>query len=59
MLRGADCLLSGVVSDRAALFSVLAEIGSLSLELTEIRRLAAALDSREIGEGDSPKPALL
>jgi hypothetical protein len=40
-LRGADCLLTGVVE-------------SLSLELIEIRRLAAALNSPELGEGDSP-----
>jgi hypothetical protein len=53
-LRGADCLLTGVVSDRAALFGILAEIESLSLELIEIRRLAAALDSPEVGEADSP-----
>lgn len=44
-LRGADCLLTGAVHDRAALFGVLAEIDSLSLELIEIRRLAAAPDS--------------
>lgn len=53
-LRGPDCLLTGAVSDRAALFGVLAEIDSLSLELVEIRRLAGALDSPELGEADSP-----
>jgi hypothetical protein len=53
-LRGADCLLTGVVSDRAVLFGILAEIESLSLELIEIRHLAASRDSPEIGEANSP-----
>jgi hypothetical protein len=53
-LRGPDCLLTGIVSDRSALFGVLAEIETLTLELLEIRRLPPALDSPEIGEADSP-----
>ena len=52
--RGPDCLLTGIVSDRSALFGVLAEIETLALELLEIRRLPAALESPELGEADSP-----
>jgi hypothetical protein len=53
-LRGTDCLLTGVRRDRAALFGLLADIESLSLELVGIRRLAESLDSPELGEVDSP-----
>jgi len=53
-LRGTDCLLTGVLRDRAALFGILAEIESLSLELVGIRRLAEALDSPELGDVHSP-----
>jgi hypothetical protein len=53
-LRGTDCLLTGVLPDRAALFGLLAEIENLSLELVGIRRLAEALNSPELGEVYSP-----
>lgn len=53
-LRGTDCLLTGVLRDRAALFGLLAEIESLSLELVGLRRLAEVLDSPELGELNSP-----
>jgi hypothetical protein len=38
-LREADCLLTGALSDRAALFGVLAELNELALELIELRSL--------------------
>lgn len=37
--RGEDTVLTGVLSDRAALHGVLAEIEALGLELLEVRRL--------------------
>lgn len=53
-LRGTDCLLTGLLRDRAALFGLLAEIEDLSLDLVGIRRLAEALDSPELGDVVSP-----
>jgi hypothetical protein len=38
-LRGSDCLLTGALSDRAALFGVLTEHNDLALELIELRSL--------------------
>ena len=37
--RGADCVLTGLLRDRSALFGILAQIEALGLELIEIRRL--------------------
>ena len=37
--RGGDTVLTGTLSDHAALYAVLAEIEALGLELLEIRRL--------------------
>ena len=37
---GADTVLTGLLSDQAAVFGVLAAIESLGLELLEVRRLA-------------------
>ena len=37
--RGNDCLLTGVLPDRSALFGLVAQIEALGLELVEIRRL--------------------
>jgi len=37
--RGEDTVLTGTLSDRAALYGVLAEIEALGLELLEVRRL--------------------
>ena len=34
-----DCVLTGVLADRSALFGILAQIEALGLELIEIRRL--------------------
>jgi hypothetical protein len=36
---GGDCVLTGVLADRSALFGILAQIEALGLELIEIRRL--------------------
>ena len=37
--RGNDCVLTGVLPDRSALFGVVAQIEALGLELVEIRQL--------------------
>lgn len=39
-IDGADTVLTGLLSDQAAVFGVLAAIGSLGLELLEVRRIA-------------------
>ncbi len=39
-LDGADTVLTGLLSDQAAVFGVLAAIESLGLELLEVRRIA-------------------
>lgn len=46
--RGADCVLTGVLLDRAALFGIVSQIEALGLELIEIRRLVPNPDSPEI-----------
>ncbi len=38
-VNGADTLLTGLLSDQAAVYGVLAAIESLGLELLEVRRL--------------------
>lgn len=45
--RGGDCFLTGVLSDRSALFGVLAQIEALGLELIEIRRLVPSPEPSE------------
>jgi len=40
--RGADTILSGVLTDQAALFGILAQIEALGLELIEVHRLPPA-----------------
>jgi hypothetical protein len=37
--RDNDCILTGVLPDRSALFGIVAQIEALGLELVEIRRL--------------------
>ena len=39
-IDGADTVLTGLLSDQAAVFGVLAAIESLGLELLEVRRIA-------------------
>jgi hypothetical protein len=48
--RGADCVLTGIVPDRSALFGILTQIETLGLELIEIRRLVPNPDAAEIGK---------
>ena len=48
--QGTDCVLTGVLSDRSALFGVLTQIETLGLELIEIRRLVPNPDSAEISK---------
>ena len=45
--RGADCVLTGLLADRSALFGILAEIEALGLELVEIRRLVPRPEPEE------------
>jgi hypothetical protein len=40
--KGGDTVLSGVFTDQAALYGVLAQIEALGLELIEVRRLPSA-----------------
>jgi hypothetical protein len=40
--RGADTVLTGMLTDQAALFGVLTQIEALGLELIEVRRLPPA-----------------
>lgn len=46
--RGADCVLTGLLPDRSALFGILTQIEALGLELIEIRRLVPSPESAEI-----------
>jgi DNA-binding CsgD family transcriptional regulator len=41
--RGCDCVLTGLLGDRSALFGVLAQIEALGLDLIEVRRLVPRL----------------
>jgi hypothetical protein len=50
---GQCTVLTGFL-DRSALYGVLAEIEALSLDLLEVRQLAAADESPEAGDGRSP-----
>ena len=45
--RGADCVLTGILPDRSALFGILTQIEALGLELIELRRLVPHPDSAE------------
>jgi hypothetical protein len=51
--RGPDSVLTGVLQDQPALFSVLGEIENLALELIELRRLVPR-ESPEVGEAPPP-----
>jgi hypothetical protein len=44
---GADCVLTGLLPDRSALFGILAQIEALGLELVEIRRLVPSSEPTE------------
>jgi hypothetical protein len=48
--RGADCVLTGLLPDRSALFGILTQIEALGLELIEIRRLLPNPESAEISK---------
>jgi hypothetical protein len=53
-LKAGETVLTGVLEDRAALFGVLAQIEALSLELLELRRIAAQSQPHESGDDRSP-----
>jgi hypothetical protein len=46
----ADCVLTGLLPDRSALFGILTQIEALGLELIEIRRLVPNTESAEISK---------
>lgn len=48
--RGADCVLTGLLLDRSALFGILTQIEALGLELIEIRPLVPNPESAEISK---------
>ena len=48
--RGADCVLTGLLPDRSALFGILNQIETLGLELIEIRLLVPNPESAEISK---------
>jgi hypothetical protein len=55
--RGPDSVLTGVLQDQPALFSVLGEIENLALELLELRRIVPP-ESPEMGDERSPSSPL-
>ena len=56
-IRGQDSVLTGVLEDQPALFSVLHEIENLALELVELRRIVPR-ESPETGDARSPRSPL-
>jgi hypothetical protein len=51
-LKGSETVLTGVLTDRSAVFGVLAQIEALGLELIELRQIQAR--SPTSGEDASP-----
>ena len=54
-LKGGETVLTGLREDRSALFSVLAQIEALSLELLELRQIRARPTVGESGDDRSPR----
>ena len=50
-MKGNETVLTGRLEDRSAVFSVLAEVEALGLELLEIRQVRAGPDDPEPGSG--------
>ena len=48
--RDADCVLTGLLPDRSALFGLLTQIEALGLELIEIRRLVPSPELAEVSK---------
>jgi hypothetical protein len=49
-VEGNDTVLSGSLTDRSAVFGVLAQIEALGLELLELRQIRARPESPESGD---------
>ena len=53
-VEGSDTVLTGSLTDRSAVFGVLAQIEALGLELLELRQIRAPSKSPESGDNRSP-----
>ncbi len=53
-VEGSDTVLTGSLTDRSAVFGVLAQIEALGLELLELRQIRARPKSPESGDNCSP-----
>jgi hypothetical protein len=53
-LKGSETVLTGLLTDRSALFGVLAQIEALGLELVELRQIRARPTSRETRDDRPP-----
>jgi hypothetical protein len=47
-LKGSETVLTGLLADRSAVFSAVAQFEALGLELLELRQIRARPTSREI-----------
>ena len=56
-VEGSDTVLTGSLTDRSAVFGVLAQIEALGLELLELRQIRARLQSPESDDDRSPDGA--
>jgi hypothetical protein len=54
-VKSPETILSGAIPDQRALHVLLERIGSLGLELLEVRQLQEAGDGREQESGDGPR----
>ena len=54
VVDGSDTVLTGSLTDRSAVFGVLAQIEALGLELLELRQIRAQPKSPESGGNRSP-----
>jgi hypothetical protein len=53
-VKGSDTVLTGSLTDRSAVFGVLAQIEALGLELLELRLIRARPESSESSDDRSP-----
>ena len=53
-VEGGDTVLTGSLTDRSAVFGVLAQIEALGLELLELRQIRTRPKSPESGDNRSP-----
>jgi hypothetical protein len=53
-VAGGDTVLTGSLTDRSAVFGVLAQIEALGLELLELRQIPARRQSPDSGDKRSP-----